>query len=304
MKKILSMLLKISITVALFWWLFRQIHIKELLIFYHSIPINILLGVFVLGLLNITGQGLRFFYSVHQLMPKFTLKQAVISHFSGFTLRLVLPGSIGEMGKTFLLPGTTKQRIYTYLIDIFYSTGTHVFFFGISTYLLYPKMWYMLGFCVIYVVLFWIYRLFKKNTNFKNYIPEYVPYLKIGIVNISLSILTTFIFILQYWVMLRSYGISLFDQGKVCFFILGVASIPVSFAGLGLRESAANITLQPFGIPSEVAIGSALFIFFVNVLLPALIGVILLNFFSDIKYHDIRKLVTNNKKKQTASSAK
>ena len=304
MKKILSMLLKISISAALFWWLFRQIHIKELFMFYRSIPLGVILGVFVLGLLNLTGQGLRFFYSAHQLMPPFTLKQALISHFSGFTFRLILPASIGEVGKTFLLPGTTKQRIYTFLIDIFFATGTMFFFFGISTYLLYPDMWYMLGFCVIFIILFLIYRLFKKNTNFKDYIPEHVPYLKIAITNVSLTILTYIAFISQYWLILRSYGISWIDQGKVCFFIVGIASVPVSFAGLGFREGAANIALQPFGIPSEVAIGSALFIFFVNVLLPALVGVILLNFFSDIKYRDIRKLVTNNKKKQTPSSAK
>jgi uncharacterized membrane protein YbhN (UPF0104 family) len=295
MKKILSLLLKIAITALLFWWLIIQVDGKELLRFYNSIPKGVMLAVLGLGMIDISCQGFRYLFAARQLMPPFTLRQAIISHLSGFTFRLMLPASIGEVGKTFLLPGTTKQRIFTFMIDIFFATGIMFFFFGISAWLLYPRMWYMLAFCFIYLVLFWIYRLFKENTAFKHYVPEDVPYLKIAVVNISLTLLSYMAYISQFWLLLRPYAISWFTQAKVCFFILGVGAIPLSFAGIGFREGAAHVALRPYGVPAEVAVGSTLLIFFINVIVPALTGVVLLNFFSPVKYRDIKNIVKKSR---------
>ena len=297
MKKFLSSFLKIAITVFLFWWLSRSVNIKELWAYFRSIPTSLVLGVFALGILNVGGQALRFLYSVHLLMPPFTFKEGLVAHFSGFAFRLILPGSVGEIGKTFLLPGDNKLRLYTFLLDAFYSTGVMFFFFGISTFLLYPKMWYMLVFCLIFFVFFLIYRLLVKTTNFKQHVPEHVPYFKFGIANIVFTSITLVSYIMQYWTLMRQWGISLFDQVKACFFILGIGSIPLSFAGMGFRENAAQHVLQPFGIPAEAAVGGALFIFSVNVLIPALIGVILLNFVSDVKLKDIKILLKKKDKK-------
>jgi uncharacterized membrane protein YbhN (UPF0104 family) len=301
MKKFLNNFLKIAVTVFLFWWLSRSVDGKELLHYFASIPLWLIAAVFGLSLLNIGGQALRFLYSVHLLMPPFTFKQGLIAHYSGFAFRLILPGSVGEVGKVFLLPGDTKTRIYTFLIDAFYSTGVMFFFFGISTYLLYPRMWYMLGFCLIFFVFFWIYRLLVRTTGFKKHIPDHVPYFKFGLANITFTVFTLLSYIAQYWLLMRNYGMNLYEQAKVCFFILGVGSIPISFAGMGFRENAAKHALGLYGIPAEAAVGAALLIFFMNVLLPALMGVILLTFFSDIKLKDIKKMI---KKRDPATKKK
>lgn len=298
MKKFLSNFLKIAVTVFLFWWLSRSINEKELLHYFVSIPLWLVGAIFGLSLLNVGGQALRFFYSVHLLMPPFTFKQGFIAHYAGFAFRLILPGSVGEVGKAFLLPGDTKTRIYTFLIDAFYSTGVLFFFFGISTYLLFPKMWYMLGFCLIFFVFFWIYRLLVRTTGFKKHIPEHVPYFRFGVANISFTVFTLLSYITEYWLLMRDYGIGWLEQAKVCFFILGVGSIPISFAGMGFRENAAQHALGLYGVPAEAAVGAALFIFFMNVLLPALLGVILLTFFSDIKLRDIKKMIRKQEEKE------
>jgi len=255
-----------------------------------------ILSIFGLGIINVGGQALRFLYSVHLLMPPFTFKEGLVAHFSGFAFRLILPGSVGEIGKIFLLPGDNKLRIYTFLLDAFYSSGVMFFFFGISTFLLYPKMWYMLAFCLIFFVFFWIYRLLCRTTDFKQHVPEHVPYFRFGIANIIFTSITLASYIMQYWTLMRQWGISLFDQAKACFFILGIGSIPLSFAGMGFRENAAQHVLQPFGIPVEAAVGGALFIFSVNVLIPALIGILLLSLFSDVKMKDIKALLKKKDK--------
>ena len=297
LKKILTNFLKIAVTAFLFWWLSRSVNIKELLAYFASIPLWLVAAVFGLSLLNVGGQALRFLYSVHLLMPPFTFKQGVIAHFSGFAFRLILPGSVGEVGKVFLLPGDNKTRFYTFLIDAFYSTGVMFFFFGVSTWLLYPKMWYMLGFCLIFFVFFWIYRLLVRTTGFKKHVPEHVPYFKFGVANITFTSFTLISYIMQYWLLMKDYGMTLFEQTKVCFFILGVGSIPLSFAGIGFRENAAQHALSAYGVPSEAAVGAALFIFFINVLVPALVGVILLTFVSDIKLKDLKKMIKKQEEK-------
>ncbi|MDZ7820979.1 MAG: glycosyltransferase [Candidatus Marinimicrobia bacterium] len=60
MKKVLSILLKIGVSVGLLWWLSRYIDLQELLGFYHSLPLSVILGVLGLSLLNIAGQAARF----------------------------------------------------------------------------------------------------------------------------------------------------------------------------------------------------------------------------------------------------
>lgn len=290
-KKVLSILGKIALSAILLGYLLSRIDAMELQRFFRSIPLFSVVIVLLLGFVNVGLQGLRFIYVSRLILPPFTLKQGCIAHFSGFLFRLMLPASIGEVGKVFLLPGTNKQRIYAFIMDAFFSVGTLFFFFGIATWLLYPAMWYMLGFCLIFALLFLIYRFLGKNSNFRNYIPEQVPLLKLGTVNILITTLSFIAYIFQYWTILAPYGIRLFDQAKVCFFILGVGSIPLSFAGIGFRENAAHLALQSFSIPSEVAVGTTLFIFFINVILPALAGIILLNFFSEIRYRHIRELV-------------
>jgi uncharacterized membrane protein YbhN (UPF0104 family) len=95
---------------------------------------------------------------------------------------------------------------------------------------------------------------------------------------------------------MKPYGVSFFEQVKSCFFILGVGSIPLSFAGMGFRENAAQHVLGGFGVPAEAAVGAAIFIFCINVLIPALIGVILINFASDIKLKDIKLMIKKREK--------
>ncbi len=291
MNKILSNFLKIAVTVFLFWWLSRSVDFYELVAYFRSIPTYLVLLIYLLGLINAGAQGLRFFYSVHLLMPPFTKKQAIVSLFAGFTLRIILPGSVGEVGKIFLLPGDNKSRLYTFLLDAFYCTATNLFFFGIACFLLFPKMWYMLGFCFIFIVFFWIYRLLVHTTDFKKHIPDNVPYFKFGVANITFTTLTMVVYVSQYWALLKQYGMDLFEVAKSSIFILGVGFIPFSFAGMGFRENGAKYVLEMFNVPSEAAVGVALLIFSANVLFPALIGVIMLTFVSDIKLHDIKEMV-------------
>jgi len=52
--------------------------------------------------------------------------------------------------------------------------------------------------------------------------------------------------------------------------------LPVTIAGLGIREGAAAALLSPFGVPQPAAIASAFMLFLLNTAIPALIGALLI----------------------------
>lgn len=288
MKNHISTLSKIFVTGLLFLWLSRYVNLRELLQFVRDIPLNTMIMVIIYGVVNLLGQAFRFLYAARLIVGPLTKKQILLSYFSGFTFRFLLPASIGEVGKTLYLPGTTKEKLFTFLIDAFFCTGVLFFFFGISAYSLYPERWYMLFFSLLYIVLFVVYWLLKDRPGIKRFVPERVPYAKIAVSNIVTTIFTYATFASQYWYLLKDYDISWLTQSKICYFVIGVGSLPISFAGLGLREGASTFALSPFGVPAEAAVGVSLLVFVINVLIPAAVGVILITFFSDLKLSDVR----------------
>jgi len=50
--------------------------------------------------------------------------------------------------------------------------------------------------------------------------------------------------------------------------------LPISVSGLGVRENLAVFFLAKYGVPAYAAVGASLFIFFINAILPALIGLV------------------------------
>ena len=67
-------------------------------------------------------------------------------------------------------------------------------------------------------------------------------------------------------------------------FIWGSGLLPISVSGLGVRENLAVFFLAKYGIPAYAAVGASLFIFFINAIIPALIGL----YFIIKRRHDLR----------------
>lgn len=58
--------------------------------------------------------------------------------------------------------------------------------------------------------------------------------------------------------------------------IMLVNIVPITIAGLGIREGTAAVLLSPFGVPHSAALSSAFMLFLLNTALPALAGALLL----------------------------
>ena len=66
--------------------------------------------------------------------------------------------------------------------------------------------------------------------------------------------------------------INLYDTSISVIFIWGSGLLPISVSGLGVRENLAAFFLAKYGVPPYAAVGASLFIFFINAIIPALIG--------------------------------
>jgi len=83
--------------------------------------------------------------------------------------------------------------------------------------------------------------------------------------------------IVEFYWLVNNYQSCRFDL--VCLsqpLIMLVNIVPVTIAGLGVREGAAVVLLSSFGVAGPVAISSAFMLFLLNTAFPALIGVLLL----------------------------
>lgn len=90
----------------------------------------------------------------------------------------------------------------------------------------------------------------------------------------ALSIISQLLGVLVYYLLAKSLniGISFLAMGWIRSVVVLITMIPISIAGLGLREGALIILLRSYGIRDEDALAFSLLIFSVTVLLVGLIG--------------------------------
>ena len=99
----------------------------------------------------------------------------------------------------------------------------------------------------------------------------------------ALCLLYTFgsflIVLLQYWIILRAWNVGGLDVVVYCFpLVVLTNAVPLTVAGLGIREGAAILLLNHFGIASQVAGTSAFLMSFMNTVLPGLLGALVTPF--------------------------
>ncbi|MDD3051924.1 MAG: lysylphosphatidylglycerol synthase domain-containing protein, partial [Candidatus Cloacimonetes bacterium] len=115
---------------------------------------------------------------------------------------------------------------------------------------------------------------FVKKEHHKLYIKQYIRSIpKVAMFQFIFISLTVF----QYYVLIEQYfHISI---GKLFIgvpLILSSNTIPITYSGLGLRETFAISVLSKFDIDPLIAVTASLTIFFFNSVIPALIGLYLL----------------------------
>ena len=274
LNKFWGYLLKIAVSAVILYFLLSNIDIPQLSAGFSMVGWSTICLVFFLGVTLWFIEYLRFYISTKVILKKDTDGWLLRVFFSGYALRFLIPGGLGEVGKMMFIPGKYSQRLIAYLAD----KGSLAFVILIGgpagVWKVFPQIrqYYWIPLLIVLVAFLIVYHLvLKKSRSFNG--NQFYPLKKVLMVTIPLSFIHVFIMALQYWLILRSVDIPFSIVFMTVNIVLFAVMIPISFAGLGVREWTTLQILGQFAISKETALVTPLLVFVCNVLVPALIGV-------------------------------
>ncbi len=270
----------VLLTIGLLYLILRRI---DLAILYETIiSVSIVSIIFVLITAGIkTAFEIRNWYSYLTILPgnSPSLSEIIKSHLIGRALHFTIPGGYGVVGKILFLKNSKKKSLLSVGIERFFQTWLIFLFASLAGFFYFENINLFIRIAVMLIVLlapilaYYLKILFKNNelffTNYLQKVPEII----------SIQILYMIITILQYYVILNQIGsLTLFQTFISVPLILFANTIPITYGGLGLREIFAISVLQRFSYEPAQAITTSLTIFFINTVLPSLVGAIMLMF--------------------------
>lgn len=266
---------KILLSAALLYWITKHVQFASLYQFIVDNPINVFL-VLVLAALHLGNEFLRFALIIRVGKFPHTPKQIVKAFFIGYAFRFLLPGGQGEVGKMLFLEGRKVHRLAAYVLEKVSQIYAILLLFGLALAHLFPRYWW-LGIAITAIlaiaVFFW-HRLIK-NRFVQPYAPERFASRKFFLLQSALGIFNILLIILEYEVFIRDFAVGFTDVASIVVVVLTIILIPITFAGLGLRETTASHLFNQYGVPLDIGIGVPLIIFAFNVVIPALVGVVI-----------------------------
>lgn len=244
----------------------------------NNITIKALVILILISIIKFFSQAINWYY-VLKINQNYHCKLSDVlkTHLIGLALRFFMPGGHATFGKVFYInPDRKKETFFSIIAEKFFQTWIIIFFASWAALFFFDRYYLLLS--VIALVISFLPFLITKVFN------KYLSYnLKINYFNTLPKILTSqLIFILmtfiQYYVLItQTASIRFFDIVISVSLILLANIIPVTFSGLGLRETASALILPKYGISVELAISASLIIFFLNSVIPAIPGAFLIN---------------------------
>lgn len=280
-------LLRLLFSVILLYLIFSNLDIGIVSLFHNNTKLWILLSIIFLGVLQWHIEFLRFYLVIKPCLKQVDFKKLVQVFFVGYTFRFILPGGLGEIGKMLFIPGTYTYRLSVYCLEKIIHALSILFMLGFAGFYIFPaKGYYILLLLLIIPGAIIAFIFMTKERYIKKIILSNYPYKKLIFQLAILSLFQLGIIISQYWLLLYEYGISYISTAAVVIIILSVIMIPVTFAGLGLREMTALKLFSIYDIPAGIGATVSLLVFMVNIMIPAIIGGIVL-FFTKLKVEKI-----------------
>jgi len=272
-QKILGFLLKITFSAVILYFLLSTMDPAQLVSVLSDTGRTTVLLVFLAGTGIWLMEFLRFYITIKPVMNSDKSAPLWRVFFSGYALRFLIPGGHGEVGKMIFVSGKYSLRVVAYLLDkgslaLVVSVGGLM-----GVWQVYPQLrsyyWFLLLIvpAVLTAVLYFSRKRVLEQSGDQRY-----PFVRMVLITIPLSVLHVFLMATQYWLILRGAQIPFWAIFTTVNVVLFAVMVPVSFAGLGVREWTTLQLLRSFEISKESALVAPLLIFFCNVFVPALIG--------------------------------
>ncbi|MBN2105102.1 flippase-like domain-containing protein [bacterium] len=301
-KRRLFFFLKIILAIVVLLWVVHKVHYKTIINTFQNpqSPRFIVFASMIL-ILNIGLQWYRWYYLLRLIKPDITFKESMVSLFGGLTVGMVTPGRIGEFGRALFLSNIDHVKTLSLIfIDKFYASVIIIVFgiWGLVSFMFFQLrlniflMALLIGFGILatgigifllihpkhvrsffyHVSLLLPFR--DKLKEFINGLDQFHP--KNAKPFIFLSLTLYFIYIFQFSLLALA-----FEKISLNALITSTTStmvtkiiLPFSIGDLGIREGAAIYFFKNFGIQKVTAFNSAFLLFLINVMIPAIIGLI------------------------------
>ena len=291
-KSLFQILLKLMIAAGLLTFILFSVDIKKTISVFRSADKILLLAAFLLGFINVFLQYLKWNLVCRSLLNEKDTHKIITSLFYGFSAGSFTPARIGEyIGRA--VPFTDKSLIEitsAVFIDKLFSLFI-VLVIGSLSFLIFIESGVITiaAFICLMIVLFYLLdkriiitikdklsrwkrgreivsslALFKKmDSRFK---------LRLTL----LSLLFYLCFILQFALLVSAFShhyhlLNYVWTGSLVMFVKSIIP-PISFGELGIREGVSVYFLKYIGESAAAGFNAAIFLFLINILFPALIG--------------------------------
>ncbi|NLP12133.1 flippase-like domain-containing protein [bacterium] len=245
---------------------------------------------------NLYCQFKRWQLIVRQFEAAISAKEVVRSLFAGITLGLITPGRIGDLGRTVFIPGADWLGLMgLMLIEKWYALLVVYFagLWGLLPFLratLRPELWVPVETTGLALVLagialalhpaFLNYVLKRFNSSGKhkrlhqvlNGVTKLTPRVSRSLLFYTVAQVT--VYLMQFYLLIRAFTPLPLWSGlsAVAAVMWSKTLLPISLGDLGIRESASIYFLGKLQVSEAAAFDSALLLFAINVLLPAVAG--------------------------------
>ncbi len=288
-KNNMIILLKITVTIVLLMLILSKIDLKMIRFSIDNVNLKYFIFAFLCSAFFLFSKAFKWRYLLKDQNEYISFSTALKSLFAGLSLGIITPGHAGEISRAFFVE--TKNRIKIAglvifdrlfdLLGVFILSISGAFFFS-----------HLLGIIAIIlcISLISLIMYFKKFNIFLGKAVKKIAYLRKLFDNIDdingfniysiiyMSILSLIPFmngIFQFYFLISAFEkISLKTAFLTVPMIALVNLIPITIAGIGIREGSAILLLSNFNVSSEASASAAFIQFLMNSALPAILGIV------------------------------
>jgi hypothetical protein len=296
---------KVIISAGLIWYLITKINIAEIVSAFYQSTLPLLIISSLLVIINIYLQYWKWKLTCNFLLGERDRRKILYSLLYGFSAGAFTPLRIGEyFGRAMVLRGNTftevtaatlTDKLFSFIILTVTGTAASIlfihFYYGVTFYL--TASLFTLIFIFFYLLIFFLLKPEFWNSIsswFRKYRRLNEIFIRLSVLknldrNFSIKILAvSFLFYLCYLTQYVLF-VSAFSGNYNIWNYIWAGSLmifskalipPVTLSEIGIREGASIFFLTRLGETAPAAFNASVFLFLVNVLFPAVIGMFLL----------------------------
>lgn len=302
--KIVKFILKLLITIGVAYYLYENISFNKIVYQIQSSNQYLLFFAVGLVLVNIALQYFKWKITVNSVLEINDSKKILSSLLQGLAAAVFTPARLGEYvgralpfaDKSFLQVtlATLVDKFFSILIVVIFGSLSTIYFihsfYGvfefitISLLIIVMILFYLL-FLLLFSESFWDNFLFNRisqSKRFGKYYKKIEVLKKLDNKYKSKMLLLSFLFylciIVQYSILVMAFS---YNQNFIAYMWVGNLIMftktiipPFTLGELGIRESASIYFIQRIGEDSNVGFNASIFLFLINIIIPAIIGII------------------------------